>query len=342
MRRVSYIGIAAGLLFGAVAALAYSSQSYIAPTGPYEVTTGNISLNTRRGTFPIRLWSPIASATPSPLIIYAPGWGNKADDSASLMRELASHGYVIAAYDDLIHDDGIGTESRQSFEDRHGKVGFDDPAAYDASAKLAGRRVANAADKGEAILDALLADPELSASIDADRIASVGYSFGGATGVEQALSDRRIRAVVNLDGWLFGVSQSMPEIPYLLISVPENFPPISWATEVEPWKVAAYKGALHDQTLHSKLLGKDSFVWLKAEGVTHADLNDQSLKCTWIKRLLEKDACNLAILQFKSAQFSTIRMFLDNSLKTEGNPDFVWERSLPEGLSPVRRVNLLL
>jgi hypothetical protein len=40
--------------------------------------------------------------------------------------------------------------------------------------------------------------------IDPRRIGMMGASFGGAAAVETALVDRRIRAAINLDGWVRG------------------------------------------------------------------------------------------------------------------------------------------
>ena len=46
--------------------------------------------------------------------------------------------------------------------------------------------------------------PRLSQRLDPRRIAAIGHSFGGASAVEAAMEDARIRAVANIDGTLYG------------------------------------------------------------------------------------------------------------------------------------------
>ncbi|UPT63718.1 MAG: hypothetical protein M0D54_04000 [Hyphomonadaceae bacterium JAD_PAG50586_4] len=54
--------------------------------------------------------------------------------------------------------------------------------------------------------------------IDFDRVGFLGFSFGGATAAEAATMDQRFRAIVNLDGSLFGQAATQPPAaPYLTL-----------------------------------------------------------------------------------------------------------------------------
>ena len=280
-----------------------------APSGPHEIRTEEIALDTARGTYPVEIYGPDDVDRPAPLILYAPGWGNDAGDSRSLLRELASHGYVVAAYDDLSFDDGIAGETEQNKSDRHAGFAYDTPAAYRASKQLAARRMELALAKSGAVLDAVLAEPDLAKRIDANRIGFVGFSFGGATAAAMAARDPRISVAVNLDGWLFADPPAMPKVPYLLISIPEDFPPASWANSSQPSRRALHEGALADQTLHRALLGRDHFAWLLAEGMEHSALNDQSQRWS-----------DPGFRALKTAQFAAVLGFIDAALLQEAPP----------------------
>src|SRR5262249_54297570 len=139
-------------------------------------------LATARGSYRVITWSPGGPAHgPNPLVLYAAGWGNRADDSAMLLADLASHGYIVAAFDDIAHDPCLASDAKQDCDDRTGELALDSPAAYRRSFAMAGRRIHQAASKGIAVLDALLAVPDLAGRIDSERIGAIGFSFGGAT-----------------------------------------------------------------------------------------------------------------------------------------------------------------
>jgi pimeloyl-ACP methyl ester carboxylesterase len=69
--------------------------------------------------------------------------------------------------------------------------------------------------------------------LDPTRIGLLGYSFGGAIAAETARRDARVRAAVNLDGWMFGsAARAGVPRPYLVIGtgLPQlDASPTPWA-----------------------------------------------------------------------------------------------------------------
>jgi dienelactone hydrolase len=318
--------------------LAIPGKQSIEPTGPFDVEKHEQMVTTAQGNYRVILWQPSRSVTSSePFVLYAPGWGERADDSAALLSDLASHGYMAAAFDDIAHDSCSAGEPPQDCTVRFSEFSAQSPADYRRAFAMASRRVDLAARKGTAVLDALLATPDLAGRIDRDRIGAVGFSFGGSTAVEQSLDDKRIKAVVNLNGWLFGKSTTVPvTIPYLLFYIDDDFSPAAVATAEDPALRAQAIGSAIDLNAHRRLLARTDFYWLHAHGVYHADLNDRALRIPWRRRLGLAPAPNVDIRQFKAAQFTIVRAFLDRYLcgQVSAFPPNI--RIYPSGMTDVR------
>jgi dienelactone hydrolase len=301
-------------------------------------------LATAEGNFRVITWKPGGrAAAPAPLVLYAPGWGNRADDSASLLADLASHGYVVAAFDDIVHDPYVASESARSRADRSAKFSMENPAAYRRTAAIAGRRVDLAARKATAVLDALLRAPDLTGRIERERIGAVGFSFGGATLAEQSLEDKRIKAIVNLDGGLWGKSAiAPPTIPYLLVYVDDDLPPAEMANSHDPALQALVIAEAFDHHAHRPLLGRPDFFWLRVPGISHTDLGDSPLWITWRQRLgLASAPPTGEIRRRKAAQFTVIRAFLDRYLRARGAAFPPRNRAYPGGMTDVQGKDLL-
>jgi dienelactone hydrolase len=318
--------------------LAMPRTQAIEPSGPFPVERHERVLTTSQGSYRVITWMPGGPIHgPEPLVLYAPGWGNPADDSAALLAELASHGYVTAAFDDVAHDLCSASDAKQDCADRTSELAFDSPAAYRRSFAMASRRIHLAARKGIAVLDALLAAPDLAGRIDRDRIGAVGFSFGGATAVEQSVQDKRIRAVVNLDGWLYGKSASAPPaIPYLLLYIDEDFPPAGWASSHDAEHRALAIGSAFDENVHRRLLANPDFHWIHAHSISHTELSDIALQTTTRQRLGLAPAHKVDMRQFKAAQFAILRAFLDRYLRGQGATFPPSNRTYPGGMTDVR------
>ncbi|MEO8397052.1 MAG: hypothetical protein ABI700_28920 [Chloroflexota bacterium] len=142
---------------------------------------------------------PVASGK-FPLLIFSPGFGGVADFYTSLVEEVASHGYIVAA---LAHPYSLGLVE---FPD--GRI----IAATDLVTQLneANREKTAAIWAGDAefALDTLEklngSDPLLAGHLDLDHMGAFGHSFGGATAAEIAHDDPRVLAAINMDGTMFG------------------------------------------------------------------------------------------------------------------------------------------
>jgi dienelactone hydrolase len=186
-----------------------------------------------------------------PVVLYSHGLGATRFGSTSLLEELASRGFVVAAIHHTygsrmtVLADGTAAawdESQWSSPpqiDAHHQVWVED--ARDVLTFLAE-------------LDARKGFP-LAGRLDLERVGYVGHSFGGATAVATALLDKRIRAVVDLDGRMF---PSVPkpirlDVP-LLVLLNQGSPRKDGWTTSERARVVEVAGATHSSFTDSPIL----------------------------------------------------------------------------------------
>ncbi len=105
-----------------------------------------------------------------PVVLYAAGAGGSADENADMFEFLASHGYVIVA------STSLGANEKE--------IGYD----------------MSSVEPQVADIQFLLAYARSLTNVDAQRIAVIGWSWGGMTNVFAASRDERIAAVISLDG----------------------------------------------------------------------------------------------------------------------------------------------
>lgn len=174
---------------------------------------------------PVHLWMPAQPALkPRPLLLFFPGWGEDVDGNASLLGSLAARGFIVA---------GVAYPEGSGLPDPKIPMQFTSDAAFAAGRAQGNRMVEIQAEDASRVLDTLLApqSPLVHANEHADpkMIGVLGYSLGGAVAAQTALRDPRVRAAMNLDGWMFGdVVKEQFSRPYLVIS--DGLPP---ATEAE-------------------------------------------------------------------------------------------------------------
>lgn len=218
------------------------------PDGPYPIAMIGARFHRSTAHFDravtVRLWypasiSPIGSGIPSawlgsvaavgvkaankqfPLLLGFAGWNGSLHDNVVLSQVLASHGFVVAA---------IGYPSGRNVPSRAIPMDFSSAEAFAATLELADRRARLQADTASFVLD-MLARPDamdrLRCVVDRTDNACVGvfgFSFGGAVAAQVAWQDTRVRAIMNLDGWLFGdAAKRHFEQPYLIVS--DDAPP---------------------------------------------------------------------------------------------------------------------
>lgn len=160
----------------------------------------------------VHCWLPTERAAgPLPTLVYAHGWGGRARENADLLHVLADQGFVVIGIDFPapgfagldFRSETAGERTRRLAEGEVRLQGGDIQAALDWLA-----------DAGRGLLPGDLAD-----RLDPNLAGVLGYSFGASAAAEAAHADRRVRAVLNLDGWLFGTPAApVFPAPYMVIT----------------------------------------------------------------------------------------------------------------------------
>jgi len=120
-----------------------------------------------------------------PVVIYAPSISAPAMENADLCEYLASHGYIVLA------SPSIGTRGREMGNDLEG------------------------AETQAADIAFLVRYAHGLPHADTRRLAVAGYSWGGLANVLAAAKDRRIKALVNLDGSVRAYPELVAAAKYL-------------------------------------------------------------------------------------------------------------------------------
>jgi hypothetical protein len=154
--------------------------------------------------------APVAGVTARfPLLIFAPGGGQKALSYTSLLEDLASHGYVVAAIDPPYNAPAVrfpdGTVLRKlPPADR----GWERPQSRDDMPRIYEQMVIHWANDMRFVLDQLTAlNAEIGPfanCIDLKRVGAFGHSRGGQAAGKVRLLDSRFKAGLNLDGNIRG------------------------------------------------------------------------------------------------------------------------------------------
>jgi dienelactone hydrolase len=231
-------------------------------------------LDTRRG-------APLPTAEKFPVLVYFPGWPGTGLSNLLLIRDLASHGFVVAT---IIYP----TNSTRPMQD------YASDAAMQRSVAANNERVTRNAQDGMRILDLLAQldaqtarDAQTSAGLlaghlDLAHTGAVGYSFGGAVAAELSRLDARIAAAVNIDGrhWATALAHGVQK-PYLFIGEPLLMPDAAALASKDP--ATRYEAAL-DQIDYRNLavhLRENGGIHASIAGTTHANFSDASLSSRW-------------------------------------------------------------
>ena len=231
----------------------------------------------------VHVWYPLTPDTIAPeaprrfpVLLYFPGWPGSAADNLILVRELASHGYVVAAaeYPAIPAD---GARAPEPFLDFSSAQGFQD------SVRRNDQRVRARAHDAVAILDALTVrggskrdilspSPHLGVLPGAGIL---GFSLGGAVAAEACRLDRRFAAAVNLDGLHFAAAaQQGVEQPYLLISDDSPLPTPAELDAADPGLryLSALIKADYEQTVAN--LERHGGTFATLAGTRHVNFSD--------------------------------------------------------------------
>jgi pimeloyl-ACP methyl ester carboxylesterase len=164
-----------------------------------------------------------------PILLFFPAWDGGPVPYAATARDFASRGFIIAVvgYDapDCARPDGAVTSPRA------GEMDFSSAAAFARTVEIADTKIVRVAASAAKVLDALESldrdDPRgrFTGRLDLSRTATIGHSLGGAIALQVAWLDARIKAAIDLDGWLFDAARGgWPQQPVLVVATPAPDP----------------------------------------------------------------------------------------------------------------------
>lgn len=114
--------------------------------------------------------------------------------------------------------------------------------------------------------------------VDLSRVAVMGHSFGGAVAIQSAISDRRVRAAINMDGWVFGDFPSTGlDKPLLQMISDEPYPTDRELSSADPnvHGTACFDG-IFAASLQTSLQRHGGYL-LRLRGTKHMDFSDRPL-----------------------------------------------------------------
>lgn len=146
---------------------------------------------------------------PFPVVIFAPGGGQKALSYTAILEDLASHGFVVAAIDPPYNAASArfsdGTVLRKL---PPAKRGWEVPATRDDMPRIYEQMVVHWARDMSFVLDRLAdlnrSDSRFSGRFDLEKVGAMGHSRGGQAAGKVRLMDSRFDAGLNLDGNIRG------------------------------------------------------------------------------------------------------------------------------------------
>lgn len=138
------------------------------------IKTREIQYTAQDGSQLIGYFAAPESDTPVPGVIVAPEWWGRNDYTEQRARELAEHGYAALAID-MYGDKKVTTASNQAYEWM--MQTFEDPDTI--------------VNRATAALNTLAAQDE----VDADKLAAIGFCYGGKVALDLARSNAPLQAV---------------------------------------------------------------------------------------------------------------------------------------------------
>ncbi len=139
---------------------------------------------------------------PYPILFFSPGFFMAAQLYSSLIEEMASHGYVVVT---INHTDACWPVM---FPDGSSPVILPELANIFSNKERSCMEIfdttQNAWIKDVEFVLSWLRNQPLTKYFDLSLMGIFGHSFGGSTAIEAARQNDAFRAVVNLDGFLFG------------------------------------------------------------------------------------------------------------------------------------------
>lgn len=156
-----------------------------------------------------------------PLVVFEPGMGKIVFNYTALAENLASHGYVVLAINPTYSSDFVVfSDGSTAYKTSRGSVPEGD--ATDKELNDAGLKLVKTWSKDMSFAISKFSEMSLEKGnmwtehVDMEHVGAFGHSFGGAASTEASFSDERIKASIDIDGYLYGVQKS-PQKPLMFI-----------------------------------------------------------------------------------------------------------------------------
>jgi dienelactone hydrolase len=216
-----------------------------------------------------------------PVLLSLPGWAGLRGENTAFVQDLASRGFIVAGigYD----DPACAGVDRSAGAAAATDMDFSSQAAFEHTLGIAHQKIERVAGAASHVIDALevldRVDPNgrFRGRLDLDHVGVVGYSLGGAIGMQLCWRDHRLKAAVNIDGWFFDAAPGgWIEQPFMFIS--DDGPPATSADLSNPNPAHRYRAILDDTADRrmSSELAKHGGVAVTVLGSDHLDFSDMA------------------------------------------------------------------
>ncbi|KAK1338340.1 hypothetical protein QTO34_001455 [Cnephaeus nilssonii] len=169
--------------------------------------------------------APVRTGEKYPLIVLSHGLGALRTIYSAIGNDLASHGFIVATVE---HRDGSASATYYFNDQSDAEIGnkswlyLRTPQQGENEVLLRNSQVQQRAKECSQALDVMLSGTpvknvldlefdiqQLRDSIDRDKIAVMGHSFGGAAVIQALHDDRRFRCGIALDAWMLPLNDEI-------------------------------------------------------------------------------------------------------------------------------------
>jgi dienelactone hydrolase len=216
-----------------------------------------------------------------PVLLSLPGWAGSRGENTTFVQDLVSRGFIVAGigYD----DPACAGVDRSAGDAAATDMDFSSQAAFEHTLGVAHQKIERVAEAASQVIDALEVlhriDPvgRFAGRLDLNRVGVVGYSLGGAIAMQLCWRDDRLRAAVNIDGWLFDAARGgWIEQPFMIIS--DDSPAVTSVDLSNPDPTHRYPSILTDVTDRriSSGFAEHGGVHVAVQGGDHRDFSDMA------------------------------------------------------------------
>lgn len=279
--------------------------------------------------------APVSTeGAPFPILLFNHGWGGRRTQNTFLTEDLASHGYVVASIDHTYNAarvqlaDGRIVVGNMSWVDFMGG-GRSAQQIMDSWNKELDRWTADEI----FVLDRLIGEDKNAQSpfynrLRTDIAGAVGHSFGGAASIQVGGADPRIKAAVNLDGWILGGLKNRTANQPILLMYEDIRPDPSKLNSPDPGERTETQLDLYDENVVNSSLKQFGGYRLYIRGTTHEDFTDLPLSSP-LRRLSHRGLN--APARMEDMVRSYVLAFFDQELKGKNSPLLGRDKASPFG-----------